>query len=510
MGYEVIFVKWMNMVPVTKKRLRFPVAIFLVALCLRLIPVLALRTLGIGLDDMFQYDMLARSLASGDGYRWYAQEDLPLITSYIHLDVDPATYDPRGVLTSFRPPLYPAFLALIYAIAGMGGGRFFVARLVQTILGASLAPLAYALGRRLFPDEVRIATIASWGVALYPMLVIYPLSLATENLFFVLMLSSILALVIAWQTLTDSVPGSPRSRIGVLFQDRWFILTGILFGLMALTRSVSLALVGVAVLWIWFVARARRQAIVLAAVVAALTLPWMLRNTFLHQHLTGIESALGYDLYVGYHPQGTGTFQYPQSLDLMTMIDDGERDELGREKAWEFISADPWRFPYLILRRAGYFFGLERRAMTYFYSNNFFGYIPQPVLFLLSGVLCVPFVLISLSSVPGMLFVERKREKILVLVLLACYMVPHLLIIAEDRFHLALVPFLALFAASFWVEGRTRMGEAIDARHRYWLLGIALVLVSLLLATWGLELSRDADKLRLLFGPSGNLTYFPY
>ena len=35
--------------------------------------------LAIGLDDMFQYDMLARSLSTGHGFRWYAQDDLKLI-----------------------------------------------------------------------------------------------------------------------------------------------------------------------------------------------------------------------------------------------------------------------------------------------------------------------------------------------------------------------------------------------------------------------------------------------
>ena len=58
------------------KKLNFAWRIFFLALVLRLIPVLLTRSLGIGLDDMFQYDMLARSLASGNGYRWYAYEDL--------------------------------------------------------------------------------------------------------------------------------------------------------------------------------------------------------------------------------------------------------------------------------------------------------------------------------------------------------------------------------------------------------------------------------------------------
>ena len=41
----------------------------MIALILRLIPVILARGLGIGLDDMFQYDMLARSLAAGNGFR---------------------------------------------------------------------------------------------------------------------------------------------------------------------------------------------------------------------------------------------------------------------------------------------------------------------------------------------------------------------------------------------------------------------------------------------------------
>ena len=39
---------------------------------------------------------------------------------------------------------------------------------------------------------------------------------------------------------------------------------------------------------------------------------------------------------------------------------------------------------------------------------------------------------------------------------------------------------------------------------------LAAVAILLLLANWGLELWRDADKLVLLFGQNGNTTYFSY
>ncbi len=177
----------------------FPVRIYLVALILRLIPILLTRGLGIGLDDMFQYDMLARSLASGGGYRWYALADLERLRPYINFDPTTAKgYDPQhGLYTSFRAPLYPTFLAIIYFFSGTGFSRFLAARVVQAILlGAPLAPLTYFIAKRLSSSNSeetdksgeKTARTSAWIVACYPMLLVYPLGLGTENPFFVLLL----------------------------------------------------------------------------------------------------------------------------------------------------------------------------------------------------------------------------------------------------------------------------------------------------------------------------------
>src|SRR4026207_2088105 len=132
----------------------FAFRIYIVALVLRLIPVILARGLGIGLDATFQYDMLARSIVTGNGYRWYAQEDLNQLASFVDFDLSTVKeYDPTlGVPTSFRAPLYPAFLALVYFFNGTDFSRFFAARLAQAIfLGAPLAPLTYWVAQRLFP-----------------------------------------------------------------------------------------------------------------------------------------------------------------------------------------------------------------------------------------------------------------------------------------------------------------------------------------------------------------------
>ncbi len=271
------------------KQHKFSLVLFAIAWLVRLIPVFLTRSLGIGLDDMFQYDMLARSLVSGNGFRWYAHPDLALLPEFVLSELSKSEYDPRGVVTSFRAPLYPLFLAVIYAVAGVGEGRFFAARLVQSFLSAFVPLLTWLLGRHLFDESV--ARRAAWVVAFYPMLIAFPLALATENLFFPLVLLSILFLLRLAQ------------------QPSWgrAVLLGLSFGLAALTRSVILLMVGAALLWLVLERRLYRHALVAALTLFLLIIPWVVRNSLLHQRLIGIETSLGYNLYLGYHPRSDGS-----------------------------------------------------------------------------------------------------------------------------------------------------------------------------------------------------------
>jgi hypothetical protein len=482
----------------------FPYWIFLVALVLRLAPVVALRQMGIGLDDMFQYDMLARSLASGNGYRWYAYEDLHMLEPYVDFDLTSTDYDPlRGVPTSFRAPLYPAFLALIYTVFGSGAGRFLAARLVQTLLGAALAPLTFGIARAFLPaDEThsnerrdRSAVGAAWVVACYPLLLLYPFGLATENLFFPLLLVSFLLLL--------RCTGNP-SKLN-------FILAGVLLGLTALTRSIILPFVGLAILWVWFSLRNRRGAILLGLAFLALITPWVVRNTILHGRLTGIESSMGYNLYVGYHPASDGSFTYGVSLDLIPILNDAERDRVGTQQALSFIKDDPGRLFTLALNRTSFFFGLEKRVLYYFYANNFLGYIPTLPLVLGSLVAFLPFVFVAGSSPIGLAQLHQNPKTTLLWLLLLAYLLPHVLILSEDRFHLALVPFLAILAGWAWTGGwkTIRAGWKTGLNGKI-VLSVAGIAILLLLANWSWELWRQADLLKQLYGIHGNTLYLPY
>jgi 4-amino-4-deoxy-L-arabinose transferase-like glycosyltransferase len=475
-----------------KRVSKFAVGVFFLALVLRLGVVIATREMRIGLDDMFQYDMLARSLAAGEGFRWYGEEDLALVERYFPLEFVLGDYDPRGVLTSFRPPGYPAFLAVIYKLGGLEN-RFFYARLAQAFLGALLAPLTFALARRTFPAKEKMAKAAAVTVAVYPMLVVYPFALATENTFIPLILGGTVTLLKAAET------------------RRWrdYLLAGILFGIAALTRSVIVAILPFVLLWLWFLVKDRRGALVVLACVLAFTIPWSVRNTRLHGKFVFIENSMGYNLHQGYHPESDGTFKYGPSLELVPYMDDGQRDEIGRELAVQFIKDDPWRVPYLVVRKAAYFFELERRALTYFYSNNFVGYIPQPWFTLVFALFTLPFaVVISLVAL-GLPFLKWRQEPLLVMAVCFGYFAPHLLLLAEPRFHLALVAFLAVFAAHTWANFPTLRAQ-MRLKENWWKLAIAAALLALLWFNWGFELWKDLDTLIPLFGPEGNKTFYVY
>jgi hypothetical protein len=319
-----------------------------------------------------------------------------------------------------------------------------------------------------------------------------------------------LALLKAKESL--EVPPSGMEKIRAFFlRSRWFILSGLLLGLTCLTRSVAQFFTLLAVLWVWFLLKERGKALIVLLTAVLVVFPWIIRNSLLYGQFTGIETSLGYDLYLGYNPNGTGTFQYPQSLDLMTIVDDAQRDRVGIQDTIGFIKSDPQRFNYLFIRRAGYFFGLERRALTYFYSNDYFGYISAPLLVGIFALFCLPFAFISISGVATLPLITWGKETWLMALFLVGYISPHLVIIAEDRFHLAIVPFMAILAAQFWTAGRPSIMQLwIKSNIGKASLILASLALLLLLSNWGLELWRDADKLAILFGPFGNNTFFSY
>lgn len=489
------------------KQVAFPLRIFLVGVVFRFLPIIAMHSIGIGLDDMYQYDMLARSIVNGNGYRWYSLIDITPLDPYVKFHLSDQEYDPiRGVETSFRAPLYPFFLACIYFFSGTGPHRFLAARLAQALMGGLLAPLTYYLAKGFFlssPSEntrkaERTAVVSSWIVACYPMLGLYPFGLATENLFFLFLLISFFWL--------QKIEGCREWKIA------YASLCGLFLAMAVLTRSVILPFALLAILWCWFSLKERKCALVIALVFIAIIFPWIFRNSLIHEKLTGIETSMGYNLYMGYHPDSNGSFTYGISLDLLPILNDAERDHIGTQKAISFIQANPHHALKLMLNRLSFFFGLEKRVLFYFYSNNFLGHIPAIPLFVILLLMLLPFIWVAGSAPLGLALSGTRPQIILFYALFFTYLIPHVLILSEDRFHLAMVPFLAIFASHAWSAGWSGFREALTTSGGYKKLFFifAGITILLLTANWSWEIWRDWDKFAQLLSENGNTLYLPY
>jgi 4-amino-4-deoxy-L-arabinose transferase-like glycosyltransferase len=480
---------------------------YLCLLLLALAPRLALALLflpaPISMDDMHQYDMLARSLAAGSGYRWYARADVEILQPYLEayygfrLPVDQVPVE--GYRTVFRAPGYPFYLAAVYAVSGLAH-RFAAARLAQAVLGAALAPLTALLALRLGLAR-RAALLAGGIVALYPILLFYPLALASENLFTLLLLVGTILLLAA-------IDGG---RAGVAAG------AGLACGLATLTRSTLVLFLplGAAALWARGDAplrgrrrRGLRNAILFSLAACLIIVPWAIRNSLVLGRPAFIENSLGYNLFVSYHPQGNGGFAFNVAGIPLHILDDDQRDRWSMEQAAGFIRADPARAALLVPRRLVYFWGLEDREMLFFYTNGIFGAIPQPWLGLAYLLLILPLVLTGLAAPFGLALTPSHRW--LMLGLFAAGMLPHLLVLAEPRFHLPLVPFLAAYAAAAWTRPglAARIRQGWRHREALWIAASAASLV--LVAIWAAHLWREWPQLVGAMGPGGNSLYFAW
>lgn len=189
-------------------------------------------------DDDHMYDEIARNLVAGRGYSL----DQP---------------------TAMVPPLYPLFLAGVYALFG----RSFVAvGIVQSIVDVVTALLVAVACRRLWRDP----SVPAWALALYALYPPFLLSarmLMTETLFTLLLIASVLIVL---------------SMLGSASSPARAAAAGALAGLGAQCRPTMLLLPFLLAAFVVVLRPLRRRRYAEAAliVVTAVTLqvPWTLRN----------------------------------------------------------------------------------------------------------------------------------------------------------------------------------------------------------------------------------------
>jgi 4-amino-4-deoxy-L-arabinose transferase-like glycosyltransferase len=194
----------------------------------------------------------------------------------------------------YQAPLYPYLLAVIYRWIG---DSTLVVRVAQAALGAGSCVLLAHAARSLF--GVRAALLAGVGLALYPPAIFLD-GLIQKTALSTLLVTALLAAI-------GALTVRPTAQ-------RW-VGTGVLAGLLALTREN--ALVFAAPVALWAVVDFRREPWKRKATWAGLFLagmafilgPVALRSLFLSGEAHITTSQLGTNFYIGNNPGATGTYQ---------------------------------------------------------------------------------------------------------------------------------------------------------------------------------------------------------
>lgn len=209
--------------------------------------------------------------------------------------------------TAYRPPAYPYFLGFVYWLAGPGHARIWAARLVQAGTGTLLVGLLGLTARRLFGRAEALATMLV--AALYVPFIAVGAGLFAETQSTVLEVSVVLA-ALSW-----------RQWGGI----RWAVATGVLIGLLTLTRSNAFV-VGIAVVagmvWNWRV-RAAAVTVLSAAVVVA---PWTVRNALVMHSFIPVSDEEGGTLAGTYNPVSAHDRAAPAYWHLLAQIPAYSRD----------------------------------------------------------------------------------------------------------------------------------------------------------------------------------------
>lgn len=164
-----------------------------------------------------------------------------------------------------RAPLWPAMIAFFYAVSGPHNDHV---RLFLSLLGAGTCVLIYFFARDLFGKLS--ALIVGLLAAIYPFLFVYDGWLYSESLYIFLLLAFCYALYHQQRT--------PRTSL--------MLLSGLLLGLLSLTRPNGLLILGLFLAWIVVIGWSRlldwrivlKSALVISLLSIALVIPWTIRN----------------------------------------------------------------------------------------------------------------------------------------------------------------------------------------------------------------------------------------
>ena len=317
---------------------------------------------------------------------------------------------------SYRPPLYPFFMSLIYRL---GGHDYLLLRLVQAGLAAVSVALLYLLAARL--ADPRAAFLAGLFFSLDISLIHMSGVFLAENLYLPL------SLLLLWLLLR----GEERGK------SAYFPAAGLAGGLAALCRPVVLPfLFLLGPLWLIFRRGLVGKWLLLLLGAALVIAPWTARNYRVHRRFIPVSTNGGVMLWMGLHHGAPGGYHFPPGNNpLYSLRDEVERNRAGYRESLRFIARYPGEFITLAGKKLELFWGADLGTG--------------------SGWEWAVFLFLGVAGFFASL--RRWRKWLLLYLYLFAFFGVHLLAHSGPRYRLSLQPLVEIWAALFLVRLADRL-----------------------------------------------------
>lgn len=437
-------------------------ALLLFALALR---VLFLVLAGVNAPlagDELAYQQLAENFAAGRGL---FQTNNPFF--------------PGQVLYAWQAPLYPLTLGILYSLLGT---NLLLAKLFGLLVSTATVAVMYDLTRRVgrtaFAAQTsttfaphasakqveRIALVSAGLVAIYPGFLTNAHLLLSETLFIFFLLAAFAFVARAFEHNASRAP-------------LWLSGAGILWGLATLTRGLTLYFTPLFALWmVWTLWRLDKRALarslaataLFVALTALVIAPWTVRNYFRFGQVVVLETKGGVNLWLGNSPFTPYAFirdvwKVGVREPMLTALPQGElpQDRAGYALALDYIRSQPLQVLARVPAKFADFWGFERNlvdiadATTRGSGWNSLSKIGS------DAFAMVVYLLVMICGMAGFVFAPNDWAdprapswKILFGGFTLYFLLLHLVIFGDGRFHLPLIPLFALYAGWMLIMAR--------------------------------------------------------
>ena len=390
--------------------------IFLLGLALRLGYIALLRgAQETHTEDPYYYSLIARHLIEGKGFLEIASR-------------------------AYRPPAYPWLLAGIYSVAGV---NLFAARIVLAMFGALSCVCAALWVRQL--STRRVGYFAGVTVAIYPQFVRYPQTLYSEAFYLFLLFLGMALLMRALR----------RGSLVVA------MLTGVTFGLAALTRETTLMMPAIVGLWLLFARKkfSRKAAkvwLVMAAATVFTVLPWTMRNYFVLRTFVPIATNSGINFYIGNNPAATGLPDW-RLVPGVAWNDGGNEVEAHKRGLQEGLR--------YAREHAAHTVGMWFKKVWLLWRPPVYGYEGLSLSVAAMRFMWLVFYLFTLGfGAYGFVKLWQSPERAIVLLplfVMICFSIPYILTFTDTRYRLPMEGF-AIFYAMVGLESLLRRAMKLN------------------------------------------------